>query len=384
MIREKGNVMSMNASWENAEAIQKLGFIPARTLVYKSRFTIAQYQSGELRPLKTRYKHLNDNLTGGFFIGDIITIAGASSSGKSHTAQLLEEDFMNPVLNPNYKDVVLVRYNWEMSVLNQLLRRLGREMDMEIEDIRKRPFSGPEQKIYDDICEKESAAGIFYHPDIVNPHIFYDQLKKFLDYIKSVDPKKHAVITLDHCALINPENATSKTAIDQLMVYLNILKQLYNVTFIILSQLNRSINERTKDREHAPNRQDLYQSDTMFHTSDAVIVLHRPEFLHLESYMAFNENSYPWLNNYKTENKRAFKTAGLVFWHYLKIRNEKRKSRNERIHVVELGYVFDETWKLGTGRDGKSAAAGEQIERHHPAYYNEKMNNDDVTPPFDT
>ncbi len=34
MIREEGNVMSMNASWENAEAIQKLGFIHPQSQTY--------------------------------------------------------------------------------------------------------------------------------------------------------------------------------------------------------------------------------------------------------------------------------------------------------------------------------------------------------------
>ena len=78
-------------------------------------------------------------------------------------------------------------------------------------------------------------------------------------------------------------------------------------TFIILSQLNRSI-ESTERREnsdmHYPIKADIFGADALYQFSDVVMVTHRPEMLGIRSY---GPNRLP--------------TQNLIYWHYLKVRD---------------------------------------------------------------
>ena len=62
--------------------------------------------------LKTRWKKLNNALSGGLEANLLYTIAGTSGSGKSSFASQLENDLL--YMNPN-KDFVILNFSFEIN-----------------------------------------------------------------------------------------------------------------------------------------------------------------------------------------------------------------------------------------------------------------------------
>jgi hypothetical protein len=111
-----------------------------------------------------------------------------------------------------------------------------------------------------------------------------------------------------------------------LIEYINVLKNKYdNVSFIILSQLNRNIEERENAKNSAPKKGDLYQSDFLYQLSDVILVVHNPFKLGVQEHMVVHQDMYPMFNHYKlTPEKRTspFRTRGLIFYHFIKLRED--------------------------------------------------------------
>jgi len=64
-------------------------------------------------------------------------------------------------------------------------------------------------------------------------------------------------------------------------------KKYGRITIIQLSQMNREIEDKDRINNpnlHYPMRRDLFGSDSIFQTSDYVIILHRPEIIGILEY----------------------------------------------------------------------------------------------------
>lgn len=305
--------------------------IKSKELVEDAIKELHNYQTGVYKPIRTRYDHLNYNLMGGLYPKEVIVIAGLSGSGKTYLAQLIEEDIFNTALNPNASNHRLVRCNWEMSVDSLLLRRLARETRLDIDEIRSRPFEGQCKDIASSIRKQESGANVYYMPEVATAQEFLEAMEEFLS---RQEDGVHTVVSIDHVGLTK-NTSTKKASIDDLVAAANILKKKYRVTIIIISQLNRSIEERSDNRTgHHPRSSDIYESSNMFQLSDATIIVHRPELIHIaENYMKFNPQSYKWLDKYKMQDGTGFQTKGLIFYHYIKLRNMRTREITKRLFV---------------------------------------------------
>ena len=79
----------------------------------------------EIEPLRTRWKKFNRLCNGGIEQGCIYTIVGASGSGKSSFANMLETDLIS--LNPN-KNVIVLSFSFEMLSSRQVGRKISSSM----------------------------------------------------------------------------------------------------------------------------------------------------------------------------------------------------------------------------------------------------------------
>ena len=102
------------------------------------------------------------------------------------------------------------------------------------------------------------------------------------------------IVILDHTLLTRGRSGEKEREIlaDLQRLFME-AKKWGQTTIIQLSQLNRNI--ETADRLnnpalHYPNRSDMFGSDSLFHASDLVLVLHRPEILRINSY---SQNNLP-------------------------------------------------------------------------------------------
>lgn len=296
----------------------------SKALVEEAAAKLLKFKSGEFKPIKFRKDFVNQALLGGLFPGTVFGIAGSSGHGKTTLMQELEDDILNEELNPNCKNYMVLRNNYEMSVFKLFLRALKNKLGRKISDILgTNPFSEEEMTMFNAIKQRESDPRIKYFENPTDPHTWFQITEAF---IKAHQHIEHIVITIDHIALVKQTMAGKKDAIDNLIEYINYLKNKYeNVSFIILSQLNREIESRENASNSAPRKGDLYQSDFLFQLSDVILVVHNPFKLGVKEHMVVPQDMYTQFNQYKTNpDKRSstFRTRGLIFYHFIKLRED--------------------------------------------------------------
>ena len=252
-------------------------------------------------PLKTRWNKFNKVCCGGIEPGMILTIAGISGTGKSAVANMIETDLID--LNPSQK-VVILDFSFEMvsfrSVTRKLsyrLRRTTSELYSAQEGIDEDTFSKVQEE-----AEKLAKYPIFY----VDTPCTVQQIENTIDYFRNKFSEEWwLVVILDHTLLV--EGDTERGTIVDLQKMFIRKKKLPKTSIIQLSQMNRNIEQPERINNpamHYPLRSDLAASDALFHASDYVIVISRPELQNLSSY---------GIKHLPVKNK--------VYMHFLKVRD---------------------------------------------------------------
>ena len=252
-------------------------------------------------PLKTRWNKFNKVCCGGIEPGMILTIAGISGTGKSAVANMIETDLID--LNPSQK-VVILDFSFEMvsfrSVTRKLsyrLRRTTSELYSAQEGIDEDTFGRVQEE-----AEKLAKYPIFY----VDTPCTVQQIENAIDYFRNKFSEEWwLVVILDHTLLV--EGDTERGTIVDLQKMFIRKKKLPKTSIIQLSQMNRNIEQPERINNpamHYPLRSDLAASDALFHASDYVIVISRPELQNLSSY---------GIKHLPVKNK--------VYMHFLKVRD---------------------------------------------------------------
>ena len=296
-------------------------------LIEEATKTLLKFQRKELQPIKFRKKYINGALLGGLFQGTVFGIAGSSGHGKTTIMQELEEDILNPELNPDCESYVILKNNYEMSIFKLFLRSLKNSLNLKIADLLGNEFTPDQEIIFNAIKTRESDPRIKYFPNPTDPTTWFIAVEQF---IKDNADKNHIIITIDHIALVKQTFAGKKDAIDNLIEYINYLKNKYNnVSFIILSQLNRNIEDRDNPKNSAPKKGDLYQSDFLYQLSDVILVVHNPYKFGLQEHMVIGKEMYPYLREYKKNpdaKTTTFLTKGNIFYHFIKLREDENQT----------------------------------------------------------
>lgn len=295
-----------------------------KNLVNSEVKNLIKYQSGEIRPVATGRDHIDDTLSG-LLPGDIVVVAGASGSGKTFELQTMRENIMNIDLNPSAENYVFLDYSFEMKLFNLILRGLNKELGKSKKDILLQKFDDTEKPLAKRYMDTLRDPRFWIEENVCTPEKFLEASKEFLNMHKD---KERVFIAIDHMALFKNSEGGKKDTIDAAGEAINQLKREYkNAIFILLSQLNRQILGRIADNDNnsAPNRSDLYQSDTMFHLADYLIVIQNAHRLGINQYMKIDPSRFEHLQEHFTEptgrsGKVSFLTLGRMFYHVLKIR----------------------------------------------------------------
>lgn len=272
---------------------------------------IARFQSGEIKPLRTGIWFLDEICMGGLFPGDIITIGGKSGGGKSYLLQRIERNIFD--LNPEAK-IALLRMNFEMPVMKLLLNDLKVGTGLKMSDILLKKPENPE--IFKLILDKQRSNNIYHIEIALNAADFFKETESFI--LDNLD-KDNILVSIDHIALTG-----EKDEIDRIMKHCIYFKQKYKkITFIILTQLNRNINERTNPKDMAPRTSDIYESSSMEHASDIILIPHNPFLMGIEKYLSLERDSYAYLSDFFLPGKGKYANLdpfGNIFYHFVKIR----------------------------------------------------------------
>lgn len=314
---------------------------PSKTSAKNAISNIRDGQTGNFKPLKTRYEHFNEISHGGIARQRIITIGGLSGFGKSHTLREFEEDVFNEELNPNSKEnVVLVKVDFEMTKEEAILNRVKAITGKPLSYLMYEEPDEETKEAFNKVYQELSHPNLYEMFETCTPENFFEVISVFCEEHKD---KQQIVLTVDNVNLIEHEGGNETEALSELQTHLIRLKKKYkNLSIIQLAQLNRNLKERTNPKEMFPRTSDFFNSSKIEHASDIQIVVHNPFLLGITEYGVVSMKKYSYLSKYLLSKGKAgtFMTEGLIFWHYVKVRAKNDLKSFKDVYVVEA-YIAD-------------------------------------------
>ena len=255
---------------------------------------IEKRMSGEVKSLQTPWKCLNAAGLNGVPWQYIIAVAGMSGSGKTLFVNQLETQLFG--LNPDEKFHVL-SLNYEMIAE----RLVGRKLSTYLQKSSQQIYSSAINSV-GNINQEELEKARLYFEELSKLPIWYQDIPETIVGIQTLIRKHVAekigkediglIVIIDHSLLVkNKSDADAKQTLYDLGEMCTLLKKIYKITFIIISQLNRGIEseERRSIQEsklslHFPIKSDITSADALFQHADIVGILHMPSKLNLPYY----------------------------------------------------------------------------------------------------
>jgi len=296
---------------------------PLKEVLTQSLITLNQYQTGEIKRIKTNRPWFDHQ--GGITPKNFITIFGASFSGKSTELENMKMDIMDIDINPEASDYVWISNSFEMTNFATTLRDIKKLTKKQFNDILSQPFTEEEKAVLKRYKETKFDGRFFVNQIPLSAEEFLKETKDFLEQNKD---KSLIILDLDHAGLLRAKNDNKKLAVDDMVEGLNLLKNSYsNFVVLLLAQANRQVLTRVKEKsnESRLRRDDIYLSDVLFHTSDYVIGLQNANYLGIEQYCLIKPEKYPHLSHRFTEENKhgrvSLYTDGCIFVEVLKDRS---------------------------------------------------------------
>lgn len=271
-----------------AESFNEIGFSHVAESVAEASKKVEDYQNGVIQPLKSGWKRFDRTIGGGVHEATIYIVGGRPGIGKSAFESRWK---FNVASNEQKVEYAFGMFNLEMPNYKLMLREIAHNTDIPINDM----VNAEEKRLGEEQIElinaqKELYADvpIYLSANPVSPEQFLRNGKLLRERL----PDQHLVFVLDHTRLITSRNrGTEEEKIRSLMAAARELSVVYRYSIILLSQLNRGI--ESTDRLHArggpiPVMSDYFGADAVNQYGNVCIILQRPEYYGLDSYMDYS------------------------------------------------------------------------------------------------
>jgi replicative DNA helicase len=286
--------------------------VSERDALKKALYKMKARHNGELKSLKTAWPKFNDAFCDGLEWRTITVVGARPGTGKT----LFMEQLVNDVIktNPDQEFRVL-KFQFEMLDETNGIRKLSMNVGSDYNTLMSK--SKPVDKaifqkcvqFYEDTAQYD-IVDVVYDPCTVEE--MCATIHSYMLEHKVEDTYKNTLITIDHSALFKT-GGKYKDKFEMLYGLgeaLTEMKKKFPVAFLVLSQLNRNVEniERVKDGTYGNYilDSDLYGSDALLQHADVVLGINRPFGRRIKFY---------------GPEKYIIQDEDLLVFHYLKSRN---------------------------------------------------------------
>lgn len=246
--------------------------------------------SGNIKSLKTQWKQFNKIGLNGIEWQSLYVIAARPGVGKTLIAASLTRELQR--LNPE-QDFAVLHFQFEMLGRNMALRELSATSGLNIRYLQSAmddgmpPLSSADFNKLKEYASKQRERKEY----VVDKALTVNEMKSAIfNFYNTM--KKPFVITLDHTLLVKQAGSESnkQATLQNLAIMMTEMKNMLPVTFIILTQLNREIDDPERQKTtgkgegHYPTESDVYGSDFLNQCADVMIAFNRPAKYNLGFY----------------------------------------------------------------------------------------------------
>jgi len=288
---------------------------------------------GEITSFKTPWPKFNDAATDGLEWNTTTIIAGRPGAGKTLIKdQIIRESFK---LNPGL-DFRVLEFSLEMSSKSTALREYSSVLHKPYKKLCSADGTSlTEGEIQS--CYEYAKERVKYPIDVIEESCtvieFRDTIIEYMEeysYMNDTGVKqyKKTVVTLDHSLLLETAAYEDRSEmLYSLGKVLTSLKRKYPIAFIILSQLNRSIDnpERNEDGKYGNYilESDIFGADALLQHADILLGVNKPAKQKIRFY---------------GPDRYIIEDDNVLAFHFLKCRNgEPRLSFfRSQFHIMEI------------------------------------------------
>ena len=249
---------------------------------------VAKRARKEIVSLKTSWEGFNRIGLNGIEWQSLYVLAARPGVGKTLIAATIARALQE---HNKDQDFMVLHFQFEMLGRNMGVRELSASNNIDIRDLQSAQDDGMPQLTKGDYEKLSTYVGkqsgrkeyvidrSMSVPDMANAiRLFYNEYKKPF------------VVTLDHTLLVRQSaSETSKqVTLQNLATMLTEMKNKLPVTFIILTQLNREIDNAERQKpgklENYPTEADVFGSDYLLQCADVMIAYNRPAKYNISRY----------------------------------------------------------------------------------------------------
>lgn len=243
---------------------------------------------GSLKSLKTQWSSFNKIGLNGIEWQSLYVIAARPGVGKTLIAASITRELQS--LNKD-QDFAVLHFQFEMLGRNMAIRELSSANNLDIRYIQSAqddglpPLGTEELKKLAEYAKKQSMREEYVIDKALNVSQMEEAIFSFFNEVK-----KPIVITLDHTLLVKQgaSETNRQQTLQSLSTMMTHVKNVLPVTFIVLTQLNREIDDAERQKpgqlSNYPTEADVFGSDYLLQCADVMIAYNRPAKYNLSLY----------------------------------------------------------------------------------------------------
>lgn len=249
---------------------------------------LTKRSDGSLKSLKTQWPTFNKIGLNGIEWQSLYVIAARPGVGKTLIAASLTRELQ--VLNHDQNFAVL-HFQFEMLGRNMAMRELSSATNLNIRYMQSAQDDGLPPLKSEDLKKLERYASTQKERQeyIIDKALTVNEMQSaIISFYTEI--RKPVVVTLDHTLLVKQgaSETSRQQTLQNLATMLTEMKNRLPVTFLILTQLNRDIDDAERQKpgmlSNYPTEADVFGSDYLLQCADVMIAYNRPAKYNLALY----------------------------------------------------------------------------------------------------